>query len=83
MAFPDRKVWAGGLAGLVTWGITLVAQHYGVVLPADIVGMLVGAVTTGVAYIVPPSVRDIIKRLDDGLVEMAAEDPNIPVTRRP
>lgn len=81
---PDRKVWAGGLAGLVTWGVSLAAQRYlGVTLPPDLVAMIVGGVTTGVAYLVPPSVKDIVKRLNDGIVQMAADDPNIPVTRRP
>lgn len=84
MAWPDRKVWAGGLAGLVTWGVTIAAQQFlGIAIPPDLVGMLVGGVTTAVAYIVPPTVRDIIKRLDDGLVAMAADDPSIPVTRKP
>ena len=84
MAMPDRKVWAGGLAGLLTWGVTLVAQRYlGVSLPPDLVTMIVGGVTTGVAYLVPPTVRDIVKRLNDGIVQIAADDPNIPVTKRP
>ena len=84
MILPDRKVWAGGLAGLLTWGVTLVAQRYlGVSLPPDLVTMIVGGVTTGVAYLVPPTVRDIVKRLNDGIVQIAADDPNIPVTKRP
>lgn len=84
MAMPDRKVWAGGLAGLLTWGVTLVTQRYlGVSLPPDLVTMIVGGVTTGVAYLVPPTVRDIVKRLNDGIVQIAADDPSIPVTKRP
>ncbi len=84
MLLPDRKVWAGGLAGLLTWGVTLAAQHYlGVALPPDLVTMVVGGVTTGVAYLIPPSVKDIVKRLNDGIVQIAADDPNITVTKRP
>lgn len=84
MAMPDRKVWAGGLAGLLTWGITLAAQHFlGVPLPPELVTMIVGGATTTVAYLVPPTVRDIVKRLNDGIVQIAADDPNIPVTKRP
>jgi len=81
---PDRKVWASGLAGLLTWGITLAAQRFlGIPLPPDLVGMIVGGVTTGVAYIVPPSIKDIVKRLNDDIVQIAANDPNVPVTKRP
>jgi len=81
---PDRKVWAGGLAALLTWGINLAAQHFlGVSLPPDLLTMVVGGVTTGVAYLVPPTVRDIVKRLNDDIVQIAANDPTIPVTKRP
>lgn len=81
---PDRKVWASGLAGLLTWAVTLIAQKYlGVSLPPDLVTMIVGGVTTGVAYLVPPTVRDIVKRLNDDIVHIAANDPTVPVTKRP
>ena len=82
--WPDRKVWAGGLGGLLTWGITLAAQKYlGIPLPPEVVTMIVGGATTAVSYIVPPTVRDIVKRLNDDIVQVAANDPTIPVTKRP
>lgn len=77
---PDRKVLAGGVAGLVTWGLTLIAQHYGIVLTPDIQSFLVGGVGWAIAYLVPPSKHDILKRLDNDLVAMAAQDPNVPVS---
>lgn len=77
---PDRKVLAGGIAGLLTWGLTVVAARYGIVLTPDIQSLIVGGVGWAMAYIVPPSQHDIVKRLNDDLVAIAAADPNIPVT---
>jgi hypothetical protein len=77
---PDRKVLAGGIAGIVTWGLTIVAARYGVVLTPDMQALIVGGVGWAIAYIVPPSQHDIVKRLNDDLVAIAAADPNIPVT---
>lgn len=80
---PDRKVLAGGIAGLLAFFITAAAAHYGIALTPDIQSLIVGGVGWLIAYLVPPSTRDIIKRLDDQLVAMAAADPKIPVTVAP
>lgn len=77
--YPDRKVLAGGLAGVITWGITVLAARYGVVLPPELETLIVGGVGWLIAYLVPPSRMDIVKRLDEGLVAMAAENPKVPV----
>lgn len=77
---PDRKVWAGGLAGFAAWLLVLAATRYGVPLDLQTASILVAAVGGGVSYLVPPSTRDIITRLNDGLVKMAQDDPSIPVS---
>lgn len=82
--FPDRKVWAGGIAAVLTWFICGAIETYAhVPMTPDMRTMISGLVATAISYVVPPSTRDIIKRLDDGLVAMAADDPSIPVTRKP
>jgi hypothetical protein len=77
--FPDRKVIATGLTGIASWLILTVLAHYGINLPVDptvlssILGWLAG-------YIIPPSQQDIVRRLNDKIVAIAAADPSIPVS---
>lgn len=82
--FPDRKVWAGGIAAVLAWFIIGALEKYGhVTLTPDMRTMITGMVATAISYIVPPTTRDIIKRLDDNLVAIAMADPKIPVTGIP
>jgi hypothetical protein len=78
---PDRKIFATGTSGILAWLIiTIITATTGVVLPAGSVeglSALIGLVT---GYIIPPSQRDIIKRLNDEIVAIAAADPKIPVS---
>lgn len=76
---PDRKVVAGGLAGILTWALMLVAGRYGIVIDAGMQPVLVSFVGTLIGYLVPPSRRDILKRIDDQIVAIAAADPKVPV----
>lgn len=78
---PDRKVLAGGLAGVAAWLIAMLAARYGFPMTPEQQTGLVGLIGWAVAYMVPPSERDIVKRLNDGLVKMAQDDPTIPVTK--
>lgn len=61
---PDRKVLAGGLTGLVVWAVSLACQDAGYDVPADVLGLAIALVAPTIAYLVPPSVKDIAKRLD-------------------
>ena len=66
--FPDRKVLAGGIGGIVTWLALMALEHFfGVVVSSDVAGIIVAAVAPTIAYLVPPSVMDIAKRLDTDL----------------
>jgi hypothetical protein len=76
---PDRKVVAGGFAGILTWALMLVAGRYGVVVDPAMQPVLASFAGTLIGYLVPPSQRDIIKRLDDQIVAIAAADPTVPV----
>lgn len=80
---PDRKIVAGGVAGIVAWGIAAGLKHYGVELDANAQTMLVGLVTGLIAYVVPPSQRDILKRLDDNLVQIAQNSDAYPNVTKP
>jgi hypothetical protein len=66
-AIPTQKVTAGGLGGAISVIIIAVFQHF---LKWNIDPTLASAITTvvsfGVAYIVPPSARDVpVSRLTD------------------
>ncbi len=78
--FPDRKVLAGGLAGLVAWGLITVSTAYGYPPPIDQT-VLAGVLAWLASYLTPPSAQDIINRLNDDIVKQAQLDPNVPVTK--
>lgn len=82
MNFMDRKVWASGLSGMAAGLLVLIAQRFfGVAIPADVASFLVVAAATGMGYIVPPSVQDIVKRIDHTIVEAVNADPKIPLVK--
>lgn len=73
---PPRNIWAGGIAGILTWIICQLLSHFtGFVIPPDLQGYLAGAVGAGIAWIVPPSAKDLVKRLNDEIVHLAQRDP--------
>ena len=76
----DRKVWAGGLAGVVTWALMLGLGAVGYPVPVEMQPLLVSLMGSAIGFLTPPSMHDIIKRLDNAAVQMAADDPAIPVT---
>jgi len=81
--FPDRKVLAGGLSGLLTWLLVfLVNKYFGWTIPPDVQSSITGLVAVGFAYLVPSSVKDIVSKLNDDIVKIAAADPNSPVSER-
>lgn len=78
--WPDRKILAGGIAGLVAWGAMLGLRAAGFDVPPEAQALLTTLVSTAMGYLVPPSQHDIVKRLNDQLVAVAAADPAIPVS---
>ena len=80
MKMPDRKVWAGGLAGVITWALMLGLGYAGYPVPLEMQPLLVSFVGSAIGYLTPPSQYDKIKRLNDHLVAIAAADPTIPVS---
>lgn len=64
---PDRKVLAGGLAAVLAWLVTVALAGWGVSIPTEVVGGAVAGAYALIAYLVPPSVGDLLKRADDTL----------------
>lgn len=64
---PERKFLAGGIAGILTWLVTLAAAYAGVDLPAETIGPLIVSAASAAYYLIPPSAQDIARRIDGDL----------------
>lgn len=64
---PDRKFVAGGLSGILAWVLVTFVGIDDVETATAIVGGLMAAVY----YLTPPSVDDILKRVDGKIIEAA------------
>lgn len=73
---PDRKWVAGGLSGVVAWGLLLLATHYGVVVPDWLQAALPLAVAKAIAYITWPAAKDVISRVNDDIASAAGYMPD-------
>lgn len=79
---PDRKWWAGGVFMLAAFALTMALNRYaGADISMDEAFVLSLALGKAAEYMLPPSLLDIIKRLDDDLVEIAAASPESAVSR--
>ena len=72
---PDRKYLSGGLSGVIAWALATFAG-----LDGELSLQIAGAVAAAVAYFVPPSVGDIIKRVDDTIIGLARQSPDSPAS---
>lgn len=89
---PDRKVYVGGLAGVLTWLILSVAQHLlgfdpqaflnSVIGPGapDVQLIVTGAITLLVAHFTTPSIQDVVAHVNNAVVKLANADPANPTT---
>lgn len=64
---PDRKVLAGGLTTLAIWLLSIAAEWYGIAVSSDALGGAIAVLAPAVAWMIPPSVKDIAARLDTDL----------------
>lgn len=77
---PDRKFLASGIAGAVAFAIVLLTGIDGEVATAAVAGVM-----ALVHYFVPASVSDIIRRVDDRIIDLARasdESPASPTEHR-
>ena len=78
---PDRKWWSGGLFQVAAFAIIMAANLYGgAAIPLEYAAMLAIGLGKAVEWAVPPSWMDVIKRMDNGVVAMAAASPASAVT---
>lgn len=95
--FPSRKVIAGGIAGVFSWLILYLLKRYANFDPQPIMDQLfqtigtpapavqpalAGVIAWIVAYVTPVSVKDIVSRLNDDIVRVAAADPKSAVSEK-
>ncbi|SMC43338.1 hypothetical protein SAMN06297251_102156 [Fulvimarina manganoxydans] len=78
--FPDRKVLGGGMSAIVAFLLIQIASAAGADIPAEWQAILPTAIGYAVSYLLPPAARDVIARMDDALVEIAAADPKSKVS---
>jgi hypothetical protein len=72
---PDRKFLSGGIGGILAWAL---ATYLG--MDQEIATQIGAAVGAAIAYLVPPSVKDIIKRVDDTIIGLARQSPDSPAS---
>jgi hypothetical protein len=72
---PDRKVLSAGIAGVLAWAVVLLAPRFGLQLPIETALPLMIALMGGVAYLVPASAKDVIKRIDGEIMSIAGLMP--------
>lgn len=80
--FPDRNVLSGGLVALVGWIIVALAGYWGLDVPLTLQAMLPAVLGYVVTYLLPPSVRNVVARVNDDIVRLAAADPSNPTSER-
>jgi len=68
---PDRKVLAMGLSGIAAFLVSLAIPD----VPQETVAGAVVGLMALVGYFVPPSVMDIVKRVDAGIIRLAGGAP--------
>jgi len=68
---PDRKVLAMGISGVAAFLVSLALPD----LPQETVAGAVVGLMSLVGYFVPPSVNDIVKRVDVGIIKLAGGAP--------
>ena len=81
---PDRKWVAGGVVGVVLGVGYTVAVNLGVNIPEELAYSVIPIAMWLVAYFVPPSLQDKLKRVDDELKKIIlGEGDNPPVENAP
>lgn len=74
---PDRKWLASGVSGVLAFFLATAFD-----VPGETATAVVGGIMALVHYLVSPSVRDVLARVDDRIVDLARTDPRSPATDR-
>ena len=68
---PSRSVLAGGLSGLVAWGLCLAAQSYGLPITESQVTLAVTVLGAVATHFAPDSLKDHAKALNVKVEDLA------------
>jgi len=71
---PDQKWFAGAIMGAVSWAMVYATDKFGWTIPAEIQSALPWVVSLAAFYLIPPSVYDVVKRVNNTIVAAAARD---------
>lgn len=91
---PDRRIWAGGLATVISYTILSYLHAWtgidlnplnaivAVAFPGsvDVTGLFATIIGAAIAQFTPPSLHDVVAWLDNRAIRVANADPNSPVT---
>jgi hypothetical protein len=73
---PDRKVWTGGLFAVLAFLAVLALNTWaGTQIPLEAGAFIAIGLAKLLEYVLPPSLWDIVKRIDNDIVEIAAKSP--------
>jgi hypothetical protein len=73
---PDRKVWTGGLFAVLAFLAVLALNSWaGTDIPLEAGAFIALGLAKALEYILPPSLLDKIKRVDNDIVAIAAASP--------
>lgn len=73
--FPDRKIWASGLAGLIAFaGTTVMNEILKMEIAYDTALEITIFIMGAVAYFIPPTTQDILKRVDEKIIELSGKE---------
>lgn len=79
--FPDRKVWAGGLFSVLAFFVILGLNSYmDAGIPFEATFFVALGFGKAAEYFLPPSLNDVLKRLDNDVVAIAGASPESPVS---
>jgi hypothetical protein len=70
---PDRKVFAGGIAGVLAFLVVVASSALGHPIDIATASAAIPILMTVVAYFTPQSVDDIVARVDGKIIALAAE----------
>lgn len=69
LQLPSQKEWAAGLGGLLAFGVIALASYLHYPLSDETETLLVVVLPPLIAKLVPPSEQDVLKHVNDGIVE--------------
>lgn len=72
---PSRKMFASAIGTVVSWGAVAIATHYGVIIPDYVQVAIPIIIAFALFYFVPTTAREVALRLNDQIVQLAANMP--------